>query len=261
VSEQAENNRSSDRRGSPSRAGLDGSRLGESLGAPTGVAVVGVIVTARDEAATLKETLEGLGRAFPGAPLWLADDASTDATAAIGLAAGARVLSCPRHVGKGAAATVAARAALRLAAQDRGRCAIVLCDGDLGACAAELAGLLSPIARGQADIAVAAFSARIGGGFGIALGYARSVVRRRAGMSLQAPLSGQRAIRVEVLEDLLPFASGFGMELGIALDAARAGHRVAEVELDLTHRVTGRDIGGFLHRGRQLIDLMRVGRR
>jgi hypothetical protein len=48
------------------------------------------------------------------------------------------------------------------------------------------------------------------------------------------------------------------MEIGITIDAARAGHRVAEIELDLSHRATGRTLSGFLHRGRQLVDFVRV---
>jgi hypothetical protein len=44
------------------------------------------------------------------------------------------------------------------------------------------------------------------------------------------------------------------MELGMTIDAARAGYRVAEIELDLDHRPTGRTLSGFAHRGRQLAD-------
>jgi len=61
-----------------------------------------------------------------------------------------------------------------------------------------------------------------------------------------------------VLEDVLPFAQGFGMEIGMTIDAARAGHRIAEIELELSHRATGRTFAGFLHRGRQLIDFVGV---
>ena len=54
---------------------------------------------------------------------------------------------------------------------------------------------------------------------------------------------------------MLPFAHGFGMEIGMTVDAVRAGHRVEEIELALEHRATGRTFGGFLHRGRQLARL------
>ena len=41
----------------------------------------------------------------------------------------------------------------------------------------------------------------------------------------------------------------------MTIDAARAGLRVEEVELELEHRATGRDARGFVHRGRQLLDV------
>jgi hypothetical protein len=75
---------------------------------------------------------------------------------------------------------------------------------------------------------------------------------------LCAPISGQRALCASVLTDVLPFAAGFGMEIGMSIDAARAGHRIAEIELHLSHRATGRTLTGFAHRGRQLIDFVRV---
>ena len=105
---------------------------------------------------------------------------------------------------------------------------------------------------------VAAFSRRVGGGFGLALGFARWAVRRLCGADTAAPISGQRALRAEALRAALPFAAGFGMEIGMTVDAVRAGYRLRECELDLEHRATGRSLAGFLHRGRQLRDFLRV---
>jgi hypothetical protein len=48
------------------------------------------------------------------------------------------------------------------------------------------------------------------------------------------------------------------MEVGMTIDAVRAGHRVSEIELDLAHRATGRTPGGFIHRARQLLDFARA---
>jgi len=135
---------------------------------------------------------------------------------------------------------------------------LILCDGDLGESAGGLDALAGAVRRGETDMAVATFATRIGGGVGLAVGFARWAIRRRCGLQMRAPISGQRALRAEVLEDVLPFARGFGMEIGMTIDAARAGHRVTEIELDLTHRATGRTVSGFLHRGRQLVDFVRV---
>jgi hypothetical protein len=42
----------------------------------------------------------------------------------------------------------------------------------------------------------------------------------------------------------------------MTVDAVRAGYRIGEYELDLSHRVTGRSFRGFLHRGRQFADFV-----
>jgi glycosyltransferase involved in cell wall biosynthesis len=214
-----------------------------------------VIVAARNEAERIVETLSALRSILPNAALWVADDASDDGTAEVAMAAGAQVVSRGRPHGKGANMTAAAEAALSGAPVPS---LVLLCDGDLGASAAGLAPLVDAVERGQCDLAVAAFSRRVGGGFGVALGFARRAIRRRCGLETSAPISGQRAMRVEVLRAALPFARGYGMEVGMTIDAVRAGYRLREYELDLSHRATGRSLAGFAHRARQLADFARV---
>jgi hypothetical protein len=48
------------------------------------------------------------------------------------------------------------------------------------------------------------------------------------------------------------------MELGMTVDAVRAGYGLREYELELEHRATGRTVGGFAHRARQLWDFLRA---
>jgi len=214
-----------------------------------------VIVAARNEADRIGATLGALRGALPGAALWVADDASEDGTAEAAMAAGAQVISRGRPHGKGANMTAAAEAVLSAGpAPDL----VLLCDGDLGASAAELAPLVEAVRGGECDLAVAAFSRRVGGGFGVALRFARWAIRRRCGLETSAPISGQRALRVEALRAALPFARGYGMEIGMTIDAVRAGYRLREYELDLSHRATGRSLAGFVHRARQLADFTRV---
>ncbi len=225
---------------------------------------ISVIVTARNEADRIGTTLAALALAFPGAPVWVADDGSTDDTPEIARRGGARVVRAGRAIGKGGAATRAAGDALgqvRLDAGDaEGEHIFILCDGDLLESAKELVALAEAIRRGEADVAVAGFSRRVGGGVGLAIAFARWAIRRRCGLRTGAPISGQRALRARTLADVLPFADGFGMEVGMTIDAVRAGYRVAEIELDLSHRATGRTLAGFVHRGRQLVDFARVYR-
>jgi glycosyltransferase involved in cell wall biosynthesis len=214
-----------------------------------------VIVAARNEADRVGETIAALRDVFPAAAIWVADDASDDGTADVAMAAGARVVSRGRPHGKGANVTAAAEAALSEAEPVR---LVLLCDGDLAASAAALEPLVAAVAAGECDLAVAAFGQRVGGGFGLALGFARWAIRRLCGFEAEAPISGQRAMRTDVLRTALPFARGYGMELGMTVDAVRAGYRVGEYELDLSHRATGRSLGGFVHRGRQLLDFVRA---
>jgi glycosyltransferase involved in cell wall biosynthesis len=242
-----------------------------------------VVVAAHNEADRIAVTLASLSATFPGAPLWVADDGSTDGTGAAARAAGATVVRSERVIGKGLAVTHAAWEALQASERDGLRAAgvgvpdvgavgtpvcpgdtadrsvlVVLCDGDLSESAARLGPLIEAVRLGEADLAIAAFSKQVGGGFGLALGFARWAIRRRCGLELRAPISGQRALTARTLAQVLPFAPGFGMEIGMTIDAVRAGARVREIDLDLSHRASGRTLSGFLHRGRQLIDFVRV---
>jgi len=221
-----------------------------------------VIVAAHNEAERIGATLAALALSFPEAPIFVADDGSTDATSEIARGSGAQVVRTEHDIGKGGAVTDAAREALRQAHTDarggRGRSIFILCDGDLAGSARELGALADAVRRGDADVAVAAFSRRVGGGFGLALAFARWAIHRRCGLRTTAPISGQRALSGRALEDVLPFAHGFGMEVGMTIDAVRSGHRVVEIELDLAHRASGRTVAGFAHRARQLMDFARV---
>jgi hypothetical protein len=197
-----------------------------------------ILVPARDEEERIGRTVGALRAAFPDAEVVVADDGSRDGTAAAAEAAGATVLRLPRR-GKGQALSAAERAA------PPGR--LLLCDADL-------VGDLRPLERDGADVAVAAFAERQGGGFGLAKRAARGLVRLRCGFEAREPLSGQRALSPSARAACFPLAPGFGCEVRLTIDAVRAGLHVAEVELPLAHRPTGRDAPGFLHRGRQLLD-------
>jgi glycosyltransferase involved in cell wall biosynthesis len=216
-----------------------------------------VIVAARNEADRIAATVFALRTTFPSAAIWVADDASEDGAAEVAMSAGAKVVSRGRPHGKGANVTAAAEAAL---SEVTPPAFVLLCDGDLGDSAARLGPLVEAVEAGECDLAVAAFGRRVGGGFGLALGFAHWAIKRLSGFDAEAPISGQRAMRGEVLGAALPFAAGYGMEIGMTVDVVRAGYRVGEIELELTHRATTRSFAGFLHRGKQLADFVAVYR-
>jgi hypothetical protein len=198
-----------------------------------------VLVAARDEQERIGGSVAALRKAFPGAAVVVADDGSRDATAREAERAGARVVRLARR-GKGQTLTLAERT-----------CA----PGPLLLCDADLRGDVRPLVAAEGDLVIAAFSRRSGGGLGIAKGVARSLVSALGGRRLREPLSGQRRMSREARAALFPLAAGFGAETRMTIDALRAGLDVQEVELDLEHRATGRDLRGFVHRGRQLLQL------
>jgi glycosyltransferase involved in cell wall biosynthesis len=216
-----------------------------------------VIVSAHDEADRIGATVAALHAAFPSGRVIVADDASRDGTANVARAAGAEVVSAPRNLGKGGATTLAAHTVLHRAWEPEPP-VFVLCDGDLAGSAQHLPALAAAVRAGEADLAVASFARRVGGGFGVAKGFARWAIERRCGLRLDAPISGQRALSGEAFRVAVPFAPRFGMEIGMTVDVARAGLRVSEVELPLSHRATGKTWRGFAHRGRQLKDFAAV---
>ena len=216
-----------------------------------------IIVTAHEEADRLPETLAALASAFPGAHVVVADDGSTDGTSQVAEQAGVQVVRSERVIGKGGAATLAARTVLSRALEPEPP-VFVLCDGDLAGSAAQLPALAAAVRAGRCDLAVAVFSSRVGGGFGLAVGFAHRAIRSLTGLDLLAPISGQRALSGPAFATVIPFAPRFGMEIGMTVDASRAGFKLEEVQLDLAHRATARTWRGFAHRGRQLADFVTV---
>jgi len=210
---------------------------------------VAAIVPARNEATTIAETVRAL-KAIPIVDdIIVVDDASTDATVERAHDAGASVLLLPRRAGKGRAL----RAGLKRTTADT----IVFIDGDLGPTATVAEGLLDPIVNGVADMTIAAPPPGEASGFGLVETFARAGIRRLTQRTMQRPLSGQRAVRREIL-DRTTIASGFGVETGLTVDALRAGYRVVELPLDFEHARTGRDLPGFAHRARQGWDISRA---
>jgi hypothetical protein len=199
-----------------------------------------ILVAARDEEDRIADTVAGLLRSFPEAEIVVADDGSRDRTVSVAEAAGAKVVRLRRR-GKGQALTLAEQ---RVA------------PGPLLLCDADLRGDVRALVSVENDVAIAAFARREGGGFGIAKAVARRLIARRSGFSPVEPLSGQRLLSAGARAACFPLAAGYGVETAMTIDAVRAGLTVKEVELPLEHRATGRDFRGFVHRGRQLADIL-----
>lgn len=222
---------------------------------------VSAIIPAYNEADIIRDTVSA-ALTIPGLThLIVVDDASSDATAAVAESAGAHVvIRLETNEGKGGAL-------------NRGfECAdgeiILMLDADLGASASQGWRLLQPVLDGEADMTIGRFdrsAAEAAGnlaprsrGFGNVVRIARAGIKFITGEHITAPLSGQRAFKREIIERSGGFGSGFGVEVGLTIDALRMGYRILEVPVDMAHRASGRDIRGFLHRGRQMLDVLRM---
>lgn len=136
---------------------------------------------------------------------------------------------------------------------------LVFLDADLGESAVHSSLLLQPVLADQVDMTIAILpEPSVRGGFGLVKGLAITGIHRLSGFRPAAPLSGQRAVKRQVLERIGGLSQGFGIEVGLTIDALRLGYRIAEVEVPFHHRYTGRNWHGFIHRGRQFWHVSRT---
>ncbi|MEN3002505.1 MAG: glycosyltransferase [Armatimonadota bacterium] len=213
---------------------------------------VAILIPARNEVDRIGETISALRDALPDAPIFVLDDGSADGTGERALEAGAQVVRVsdylPRTGSKGDA--------LWLGWQLVDAEVYLFLDADLGRSARYAPRLLTPVQLRYADMTIGVLPpAGRTGGFGIVARLARFYLHLRTGRRFRAPLSGQRAIRHQLLTQLRGFAPGYGLELGLTLDACLRGARILEIEVPFEHRAYGRTLKGFLHRARQLRDV------
>jgi glycosyltransferase involved in cell wall biosynthesis len=215
-------------------------------------AVATVLIPAFNEEKTIMETVQAVQK-IPGvARIIVVDDGSHDQTAQRAEEAGAFVLKTPKNLGKGGALNLGLTAVVG----DY----LLLLDADLGQTAREGRKLLESVVKGQADLVIGRFPERKRkSGFGLVLWLARRLIRSYTGLDLAAPLSGQRALNKKALAALDgKFAEGFGVEVGMIIDLAGQGLIIKEIPVEMKHRQTKKDLAGFLHRGKQLVDILGV---
>lgn len=213
-----------------------------------------VVIPAKDEAERIGATVSAALK-LPGVDLVVVvDDGSSDETGRVARAAGARVVRHSRNRGKAAAMESGAEAAGLLDA-DHARHLLFL-DADLGETAAAALPLIAPVRAGEADMTIATFATRVKlGGHGMVVRLARDGIKRLTGWEATQPLNGQRCLTRDAFEAARPLAHGFGVETGMTVDLLRKGFRVAEVEVEMSHRATGTDWRAQMHRARQLRDV------
>ncbi|MCT1384206.1 glycosyltransferase [Brachybacterium sp. p3-SID1565] len=255
---------------------------------PTSVAVV---IPAKNEAERIEATIEAARRIDGVDLVVVVDDGSTDATAAVAMGADALVVRHKTNRGKAAAmATGAQLVAMREDAHraDGGEAfreelhaeprvpghtgplpvidadgerprALLFLDADMEGSGTAAQPLVDAVLGDGVDMAIALLPPQDGAaGLGIVVRTARSGILRATGWEPTQPLSGTRCITRETWDACQPLAPGWGVETSLTIDALTGGFWVKEIECDLHHRATGRDLSGQLHRARQLKDVLRA---
>lgn len=209
---------------------------------------VSVIIPAYNEGDIIAETLSALDFDWIG-EIIVVDDGSRDNTRDILYGFPVEVIAFANNRGKGEAVRTGCRRA-------RGDI-IALVDADTGDSVREIERLVEPVLAGEVEVTVAVLPVR-GGGLGLVRGLAARGLKHLTGREMKAPLSGQRVFRAELVDSFLPFAPGFGLELGMDLVILQQEIAFREVECDFCHRVTGQTWSGYLHRTRQFRDVLRT---
>lgn len=133
---------------------------------------------------------------------------------------------------------------------------IVLLDGDLGASSYEINKLIEPVIKDECDVSIARFGrAKKKGGFGLVKNLAKFGTYFYTGEKIDTTLSGQRVYKREVIEKISYIPDRFGVEIAMTVGTFRNDFTIKEIDVTMSHDETGRNISGFIHRGRQFLNI------
>ncbi|HET7922980.1 MAG TPA: glycosyltransferase family 2 protein [Gammaproteobacteria bacterium] len=220
---------------------------------PESKPALSIILPANNEAQALPGVLEELKTRFPDAELIVVDDGSTDATAELAAAAGARVIRHPYPTGNGAAIKSGARAA-------RGE-TLLFMDADGQHRAGDAQRLINTLSEGY-DMVVGARDAVSQASLGrkLANGFYNRLASWIVGHRIADLTSGFRAARAARFREflyLLP--NGFSYPTTITMAFFRAGYHVAYAPITAHPRLGRSHIQPFRDGLRFLLIIFRIG--
>jgi glycosyltransferase involved in cell wall biosynthesis len=191
---------------------------------------VSVVIPARNEEASVGRVVSGVLAALPGAEVIVVDDGSTDGTATVAGAAGAKVVSRPRGLGNGAAIKTGARVA-------SGEL-IVFMDADGQHDPAEIPRLLRALAEGY-DMVVGARDRRgqANAGRALANGFYNRFASWMTGYRIEDLTSGFRVARAGKFREFLSLLpNGFSYPSTSTIAFIRSGYPVGYLPIAVAKR-------------------------
>ena len=212
-----------------------------------------VVLPAKNESAAINATVTGIRWHYPDAEVIVVNDGSTDSTAAVAEAAGARVLHHPYSKGNGAAIKTGTRAA-------SGEI-IVFMDADGQHDPADISRLLALIEQGH-DMVVGARQkgSQASVGRGLANGLYNRLASWMTGHRVEDLTSGFRAVRANKFREflyLLP--NGFSYPTTSTMAFFRAGYSVAYVPIHAAQRIGKSHIRLLRDGARFLLIIFKIG--
>lgn len=190
-----------------------------------------IILPAKNEVGAVGDTVRQIRQAYPDADILVVDDGSTDDTAEVAKAAGARVITHPYSMGNGAAIKTGARNATGEV--------LVFMDADGQHDPADIPRLLARLDDGL-DMVVGARQSRSQAsvGRGLANRFYNVLASWMTGQKIEDLTSGFRAVRADKFREflyLLP--NGFSYPTTCTMAFFRAGYGVAYVPIMAARRI------------------------
>ncbi|MFD2704327.1 glycosyltransferase family 2 protein [Salibacterium lacus] len=215
---------------------------------------VSVIIPAFNEEQHIRKTIHAVRQGGWAGEIIGVNDGSRDRTGRVLEHTCDTAISFIKNHGK----TAAAKAGWMAARGD----VIVTLDADLRESAVYGMALLEPLYLGTADLVIGTAHSQKQRGMGMLKKRVQYVLKERCGLSLNMPLSGQRAFfrkHLDLFQHLQ--AERFGLETMMNLHAHETGLLIQEVEAPFLHQGKGIGLNGFLHRGRQWLEVERCLRK
>lgn len=215
-----------------------------------------IVLPAKNESAAIGSTVAGIRQQYPDTAeveVLVVNDGSTDDTAAVAAAAGARVVHHPYSKGNGAAIKTGARAA-------QGE-VLVFMDADGQHDPADIPRLLDQLSQGH-DIVVGARQkgSQASVGRGLANGLYNRLASWMTGHKVEDLTSGFRAVRADKFREflyLLP--NGFSYPTTSTMAFFRAGYSVAYIPIHAAKRIGKSHIRLLRDGARFLLIIFKIG--
>lgn len=214
---------------------------------------ISIVLPAKNESAAIGQTLQKLRMQCASTEIIVVNDGSTDDTASVAEAAGARVLHHPYSKGNGAAIKAGARGATGDV--------IIFMDADGQHDPADIPRLLEKIHQGY-DMVVGARQkgSQANVGRGLANGFYNRLASWMTGHKVEDLTSGFRAVRADKFREflyLLP--NGFSYPTTSTMAFFRAGYAVAYVPIHAAKRIGKSHIRLLRDGTRFLLIIFKIG--